>query len=285
MKKTENHLNLQFAGIADLFAYAERAKANGQNKASESVKRSSFNAFAGWEECQAAALKGWPEGLARVRALSEAFVSRVGSGMLKESFSPCETGLFFDVALVLSGEPEAWLEIVQTEEESKGSKLVTIGLNCSVSAAVSAEVVRQRGAAVLALVQLLEVSGRSVRVKVGIHAMEGGSSVSPTYSLKAAVVLKEWGEALDEDKLAFWLVCEDAFRRCFFRIMEACPLWKQLGAYAEDCYGMIGASWLPEGSDIGLEGLRSANLSEWNEAKAKAWIEGQLKAQGVILSE
>jgi hypothetical protein len=278
----EKNLVLNFANLSDLFSYIEQAKGNPQVKASERLKKNDFNAFKDWSECQAAALKGWPEGLARVKALSEAFVSKVGSGMLKESFAPAETGLFFDVGLVMTGQPEAWLQVVETEEECKGGKLVTIGLNCSVSAAVSASVIRQRGAAVMALVQLLEQAGRSVCVKVGIGV---NGADDPSFSLCASVILKGFGEALDEDKLAFWLVCEDAFRRCLFRLMEATPIWKGLGAEVEGGYGKIKKDWNPPETDIVLGGMTAFSETDWTEEKAKTWIEEQLKAQGVSLAE
>ena len=278
----EKNLVLNFANLSDMFEYIEQAKGNPQVKASERLKRNDFNAFKDWPECQAAALKGWPEGLARVKALSEAFVSKVGSGMLKESFAPAETGLFFDVGLVMTGQPEAWLQVVETEEECKGGKLVTIGLNCSVSAAVSASVIRQRGAAVMALVQLLEQAGRSVCVKVGI-GLNGADD--PSFSLCASVILKGFGEALDEDKLAFWLVCEDAFRRCLFRVMEATPIWKGLGGEVEGGYGKIKKDWNPPETDIALGGMTAFSEKDWTEEKAKTWIEEQLKAQGVSLTE
>jgi len=263
-------LELNFPSLSALFAYSEQAKGNPQPKASERLKRSDFNAFQDWKACETAALQGWPEGLAKVKALSEAYVSRVGSGMLKETFTPAETGLFFDVGLVLTGQPEAWLQVVETEEETKGGKLVTIGLNCSVSAIVPASIIRQRGAAVLALVQLLEASGRSVCVKAGI-ALNG---LEEGFGLRSSVVLKGFGEALDEDKLAFWLVCEDAFRRCWFRIMEATPIWKQLGADEGQGYGKVIQDWTPPETDIGLKGMRSSETNAWTtEAATKAWIE------------
>jgi hypothetical protein len=280
----EKHLNLTFQNLESFFAYAEKAVANGQEKASEKQKESDFNHFANWPACRAAALQGWPAGLEKVKALSEAFVSKVGSGMLKETFAPSETGLFFDVGLVLAGEPEAWLQVVETDETAKGSQLVTIGLNCTVSAGVSPSIIRQRGAAVLALVQLLEQAGRSVCVKVGI-SLSDSLERSPAYSLKASLVLKAFGEALDADKLAFWLVCEDAFRRCWFRIMEACPIWKQLRAEAGKGYGKVQGDWLPEGTDIGLKGMTFGDETAWNKAGAEAWIQAQLQAQGVSLSE
>jgi hypothetical protein len=277
----EKHIKLSFQSLTELFAYTQ--KVHGNEKASERIKESDFNCFQNWQTCRAAALTGWPEGLAKVKALSEALLQKVGSGMLKETYAPCETGLFFDVGLVLSGEPEAWLEVSQTEETAKGTKLVTIGLNCTVSCVIEAKVIRQRGAAVLALVQLLEQAGRSVCVKVGIGV--DGKGGNKDYSLEASLTLKGFGEALDADKLAFWLVSEDAFRRCFFRVMEASPIWEGLGAKAGLGYGSVKDSWLPEGTDIGLGGLRYGGGDDWTESKTEAWIKGQLQAQGVTIAE
>lgn len=275
MKKT-NSLHLTFANTAELFAYCQTD--NGQSKASEYVKVGSFNTFYDWQTCVRHAQTGWPDGLALVSDLSQAYLDKVGSGMIRETFQPAVSGLFFDVGLVLSGEPESWLETVETEEPSSGTKLITIALNATVSASVSGETIRQRGAAVLALVQLLEASGRSVRVLTGF-ALRSDSSAE----LSATLQLKGYGETLDSDKLAFWLVAEDAFRRCFFRVAESCPLWRKLGAYRESDYGRVKAEWIPEGADIALGGLRAMDASDWTPEKTKAWIEEQLRKQGVKL--
>jgi len=277
----EKHIKLSFRNLTEFFAYTQ--KVHGNEKASDRIKESDFNCFQDWRSCFHAALTGWPEGLARVKDLSEALLQKVGSAMLKETYSPSETGLFFDVGLVLSGEPEAWLEVSQTEETAKGIKLVTIGLNCTVSCGIDARVIRERGAAVLALVQLLEQAGRSVCVKVGIGV--DGRNGSKDCSLEASLTLKSFGEALDADKLAFWLVSEDAFRRCFFRVMEAAPIWEGLGAKLGSGYGSVKQDWLPEGTEIGLKGLRYGGGDDWTETKTEAWIKGQLKAQGVSITE
>jgi len=275
MKDKSKHLHLSFSHTGDAFKYME--KDNGQEKSSEQAKVGPFHCFENWPDCVRAATYGWPEGLARVSALSAALLDKVGSGMIRETFTPNVSGLFFDVGLVLSGEPEAWLETTQTEEALQGPKLVTIGLNATVSFYVSGETIQQRGAAVLALVQLLEAAGRSVRVLVGCSLL----CERKDYNLSATIQLKGFGEALDADKLAFWLVSEDAFRRCFFRIAEASPLWKRLGASQFGNYGRVQAGWIPEGSDIALEGLRSSE--GWNPERARIWVEEQLRKQGVAI--
>jgi hypothetical protein len=196
--------------------------------------------------------------------------------MLKETFRPAVSGLFFDVGLVLSGEPEAWLETAETEEETKGQKVVTLALNCTVSGGIPAATIETRGAAMLALAVLLERFGRSVRVVVGDATTRDGSY------LYAETVVKEAGEPFDLDKLAFWLVCPDVLRRCFFRICEASPLREHVDARTGGGYGCPVEGWTPEG-DITLKGILSERA--WTPEASRKWVVEQLKAQGVQFSE
>ena len=270
----EKTLHLKFRNVAESLAYM----AGSPGGESEKVRPadSTFTRLPDWPACQHAIQFGWPEGLAAVTGLVESLSALVGSGMLKETFRPAVSGLFFDVGLVLSGEPEAWLETVETEEETKGSKVVTLALNCTVSGSIRASTIQARGAAMLALAVLLERSGRSVRVIVG------DATTSDGHSLYAETLIKDAGEPFDLDKLAFWLVCPDVLRRCFFRICEASPLRKEVKAYTGGGYGQPVEGWTPEG-DITLKGIRSD--SGWTPAESRDWIIQELKGQGVQFSE
>ena len=246
-KKT---LHLKFRNIAESLAYMAGSPGGDSEKVRPAD--STFTRLPDWPACQHAIQFGWPEGLSAV------------------------SGLFFDVGLVLSGEPEAWLETVETEEETKGSKVVTLALNCTVSGAIRAATIQARGAAMLALAVLLERSGRSVRIIVG------DATTSDGHSLYAETLIKDAGEPFDLDKLAFWLVCPDVLRRCFFRICEASPLRKEVKAHTGGGYGQPAEGWTPEG-DITLRGIRSD--SGWTPAESREWIVRELKAQGVQFSE
>jgi hypothetical protein len=267
-------LRLQFRNIQETLDYM--AKSPGGSSEKERSADSTFTRLPNWPACERAIQFGWPEGLKAVSGLVESLSAFVGSGMLKETFRPAVSGLFFDVGLVLSGEPEAWLETTETEEETKGSKVVTLALNCTVSGCVPAATIEARGAAMLALAVLLERSGRSVRVVVGDATTRDGSY------LYAETVVKEAGEPFDLDKLAFWLVCPDVLRRCFFRICEASPLREHVDARMGGGYGCPVESWTPEG-DITLKGILSETA--WTPEASRRWIVEQLKAQGVQFSE
>lgn len=169
-----------------------------------------------FEGAVALAANGWPEGLAKVKPFADKLVGKLASKIQRETYTPATQGLFFDIGLVLSGEPECWLEQVETEQEcGAGNKVVTVSFSISADRTMSAESLEERGACILALVQLLEMAGRSVRV-IGILGAEynSGSAVD------SSVILKEASAPMNEDQLAFWLVSPDALRRLAFAVRE-----------------------------------------------------------------
>lgn len=264
-------MRLQFPDVQAALKYMEPAA--GKGGCSEDRRGvGAFVRLPSWEACEAAVRGGWPEGVQAVRPLVEGLEKEVGKGVLKDEYMPATQGLFFDMGLVLSGEPECWLQTEQTEQECSGARIITLAVNTTVSGSISSDTIIQRGAAVLGLAMLLERAGRAVRVVVGDATTKDG------YTLYSEIIVKEAGQPFDVDSLAFWLVCPDALRRCFFRICEASPIAKEIGCYAGGGYGCPVEGWTPEG-DITLKGIYSN--SGWNPSKTREWIRGQLEAQGV----
>lgn len=170
-----------------------------------------------FEDAVSLAVNGWPEGLAKVKPFADKLVGKLASKIQRETYTPATQGLFFDVGLVLSGEPECWLEQVETEQEGgAGSKVVTVSFAMSADGSMSAESLEQRGASILALVQLLEMAGRSVRVVAVLGSRYNGGKGT----VDSTVVLKEASAPMNEDQLAFWLVSPDALRRLAFAVRE-----------------------------------------------------------------
>jgi len=263
--------NSKFDSVGDFLAYLHGCKmtfsASAQRKNSDG-----FHEFQGWQECQTALRTGWQDGVDAVNAKSARLEAILGSSVMRESYSPATTGQFFDVGLVMSGEPECWLE---TTQEETGSKVVTIGINACISGAVNKRTIIERGAATCALVKLLETQGKSVRVVYGV-----GLNVKSDMSgdkLQLEIVLKREGDPLDLDTLAFWLVCPDAFRRLCFRFIESQgPIWSQVGS----SYGFPDKAWNPE-ADVKIPAIYSS--SDWTEERTQGWIKSILKAQGIAL--
>jgi hypothetical protein len=170
-----------------------------------------------FDEAVGLAVNGWPEGLAMVKPFADKLVGKLASKIQRETYTPAVTGQFFDIGLVMSGEPECWLETVETEQEGgAGNKVVTISFAISASAEMSKTALEERGASILALVQLLEMAGRSVRLVAILGSRYNGGSGA----VDSTLVLKEASAPMNEDQLAFWLVSPDALRRLAFAVRE-----------------------------------------------------------------
>ena len=94
--------------------------------------------------------------------------------------------------------------------------------------------------------------------------------------IQVEIVLKQEGQPLDLDSLAFWLVCPDAFRRLIFRWIEEHPQFHRI----KGSYGWPDVDWTPEG-DIRMPAIRSGET--WSDSQTKDWIIKTLSEQGVSL--
>jgi len=265
--KTHAH---KFDSVGDFLSHLDACKLPFVDSA-KAKNGNHFHEFQGWQECQTALRLGWQEGVDAVNSKSAKIESILGASIIREAYSPAVTGLFFDTGLVLSGEPECWL---QTVEEDTGSKVVTVSINACISGSVNKRTIIDRGAAVCALVKLLETQGKSVRVLYGMGLNTNWDMSGDTCRLE--VTLKREGDPLDLDTLAFWLVCPDAFRRLCFRFIEAHEIWKQVGKG----YGYPDTNWNPE-ADVKIPAISSCE--DWGQARTEGWIKGILKAQGIAL--
>jgi len=268
---------LNFESVTRLMEYCKVNRYSRRPKylPSARVKREGFSVLNSWDEALDAILIGWPQGTQLITEKIQGLSLDIGRGMLREEFTPAVAGWFFDVGLVCSGHPECWLTPQNTDEViTSGKKIVRIGVNAAVSAGVSSDAILERGAAILALADLLEVTGRSVILTQYCAVTKGNSNFCGSVALKAA------GEMLDIDSLAFWLVCPDSFRRCWFRVMETIPNAKSLGAFGPE-YGFPVADYGQEDSDVFLPGIRSAQ--KWSRDDSISWICKMLQSQGVLI--
>lgn len=163
------------------------------------------------------ARKGWPEGLAKVKAMAEQIWRVVGQEVKKLEFNYEVAGDDVDVGRFLTGEPENMMEYIEEPSVGRG-KIVHIYVNTVASCGISQETMYNRGAAVLALVDALEKLGFSCCVQT-IDAISERWSGDKNI-LRYNVTLREAGEALDMDRLAFALAHASWLRRLIFSAME-----------------------------------------------------------------
>ena len=177
------------------------------------------------------------------------------------------TGEFFDVGLVVSGEPEQWYE----EEERPAFETIDIIVNRTEACGVSTTEVRRRGAAVLALVDILS---ESYLVNVKIVNVEDYCGKTYTFEVNFD------NKPFDRDAFAFAVTSPMFNRRLAFS-------WLEKATGERKCPGYGRPADLPE-KEIG-DALYFGSSSwdyqfkEWfkTDEKAAEYVESVLKKYNV----
>ena len=128
------------------------------------------------------------------------------------------SGEFFDIGLVLSGVPEAWLEPDYSEREVPR---IVMRIDMGFTANVNSSTVINNGAKLLGIAKVLEDMGVEVQVELygfqsGWRNMNGGENETLVISL----VAKGFNEPINYKKLSSLLTTAH-FRRGIFKVMES----------------------------------------------------------------
>lgn len=251
----------------------------------------SFSEFFGSPDFETAldlARNGWPEGERHVKRLALDLFDKV-SNMIERPYPVYDVeGSEIDVARYLEGEPECWQRMEERVTEGPGRRLVRLVYVCTVAARVSAETIRARGAALVALIHLLEYAGHGVEVTLAASVGHHGAGLERA---EQYVNLKAPEQPLDLPRLAFALIHPSSYRRLIWAVQETLPEWAVLlygfrenGTYGSGRNGFDSR----ERGEIYIGGVGGAQIdaNQWtNPEAARAWIIEQLKAQGVAVRE
>jgi hypothetical protein len=262
-------------------AFVERAVngdsvlASDRRSSRESDASSSWDYGAGWDGAVKLAELGWPDGLER---LERAQAEILGGGTLtvRHEVHYDVAGDEPDVGRFVSGEPENMLTFDTVITAGPGP-IVSLVVNLSCSAVISARSYFARGAAVMVLIDALEDAGRRVELSVVASGRSGLSGGTDTIR----VLIKQADQPLDRDRLAF-VVCHPAFfRRLCFSVWEQSSIERieQFGFRTAGGYGMP-VRYMDQSEDaIYSPGIYSG--SDWLPDRARAWVLDHLKRQGV----
>lgn len=148
------------------------------------------------------------------------------------------TGVAVDVDRYLSGEPENMLDSVPVTVPTFG-RVVRVLVNGAASSRVEAETIRKRGAAIVALVEAVELAGCSAEVLVTFPVSDRETGRKSSF-YAATVTAKAADQALDLDALAFLLAHPSMLRRCVFAVeeTEGRKVRDQFGFYPGGGYGL-----------------------------------------------
>lgn len=146
------------------------------------------------------------------------------------------TGEQFDIGLVLSGVPEAWLEPIIEEEEVNQ---VTIKIDLTFNSGVKNRDIVKNASKLLAIATVLEELGVQVRVECYNFPIEYDSSARNRVII-IENVLKDYDEPINYRKLSSYLTTAQ-FRRGGLRMIEQMAGQSVAGGYGyqDHCEGVI----------------------------------------------
>lgn len=118
-------------------------------------------------------------------------------------------GDYFDVGDVLQGEPECW----RREEMGEVKPVVPVWVNFGMHCGITKEVICNRGAAVVALVDELQNQGYIVDLHI-VHSTDFGNGIKFHMNIKVGT------NPVDIDEIAYLLVDVSNLRRIAFTVLE-----------------------------------------------------------------
>lgn len=232
-------------------------------------------------------IDGWAEGRDKVEKLTGGLVASLAGRIMREEWVPDVEGHYIDVPLFLEGEPECWRRPEEVYSETGTARRhVRILFNGTVSGGVPVEVINARGAALAALVDLLELAGHAVTLDL-VHSSGRGEVFSQIVALKPA------NERADLAKLMFWLAHPSALRRMAFAYWEGLSQAdRQKHSFVKHGgYGQCQTPYLDEAErpDVYI-GEGNIGTPEgrglWTDlAATKKWLSATLAELGVRIAE
>ena len=273
---------VSFDNVIDMYNAAEAEPQEGSYAAeggycsTQNRELDSFQGVKNWAEAVQLRKDGWPEGLRKAEALASKITGIVAGQMPVQEIMYAVSGNYVDIGRYLEGDPECFGYLEDTENliNAPMGKIVRIGVNVAVSAAVDKFTIERRGAAILAVTKLLELVGRSVTVDT-IWASSDSGGGKTTNVVKTHV--KKSGENLSPESLAF-AIAHPAYLRMFqFRFQELMPT-----AMAEQ-HGVGYKGYPSEYSSKEYDIFLPHNLSSdfQGDDSIVAWVKKTLAEQGI----
>lgn len=232
-----------------------------------------------FDDAIALARAGWPDGAARIRAFADPIMSRVTSIIERDEYVWDREGVDFDVAAVLSGDPDHWLRHETHLAAGPGRRIIKVVVSGAFSWTVPAANIQRRGAAICALAECLDVAGYAAEIELVNDCGTSCDSTGRHHQIRAT--LKRPDQPLDMPALAVALTHPLAHRRLYFTTLEQSAFvsgWSRTG------YGRP-SNPTDDRGDVFLPTM-IGNPPEWSsDGRAREWVVDQLKAQGVSVRD
>lgn len=227
-------------------------------------------------EASRLAVEGVPASEIAVRDLADGIKATASKAEAFSRFEYDVCGDDVDVSRFLSGEPENMMRY--TTEERQGGKILSILIQGGASSTVGLTEILNRGAAILALTDILETAGYRVELQYAscAHVYGKGEYVTVQFALKRSQ------DGLDVTRLTYSLCCASMFRRHVWKWRETLPkVFRYQMGWMQDVTDETRPSdvmqkHLPHDVYIGKDYTDFLTLDS-----ARAWIANTLRSIGI----
>ena len=163
-----------------------------------------------WEDMMKLFSAGYRDGLREISSRVE--VIEANAQRVTSQYEKQETGILFDVAEVLEGTPECWLNFTEEPVRDVVKMYVDIGM----WSGITEDQKLNRGAAIISLVDQLSESGKIVE----LYATMSSEKMSSTDTLYTFIQCRINTQPLDMDQLGFLFSHLSSTRRLFWAVRE-----------------------------------------------------------------
>jgi len=223
---------------------------------------------------------GWESGAEQIKKLVDQVSEILKPESMKMDFVHDVAGGIPDIGRSIVGLPDSMIRFSPPEFPTKPIKIV---VNCTASAGISADTLFNRGAAVGAVIDVLELRG--YRCELWIVASTKGHSARG--SMAVSTKIKDSNQPLDLTSLSFCLAHPAFFRRLMFAAWET---WdrdtrQKHGITSSSGYGSCVDAEI-EGTDLYFECAHLNDRSRFSSPeKCAEWVKETLINNGYVENE
>lgn len=264
----------RFDSLWEMLDYANDNTNKGQSEQGDE----SFSETKDWADAYRLGKDGWQASRPKVDAMLEALRDRIGQRLdMALSVRWDVSGGVVDVGRWCAGLPDHMIDF-PIEPQEKMGKVVRLFIDYGASSSYTSEYMRQRGVAILALIDTLKTLGVSMEIW-------GETAVSNTNSTaihSTVVRLHEPSNRLDIDELMFALGHPSMLRRVTFGVRERSKVARSINAYAGGGYGKTRTMLFARDmqADVRIERLENGNSTMM--ADPVEWVMQTVTGLGLV---
>lgn len=269
--RTDEKLTQQFDNVERWLTFLRSPVPAPKLKQSSILNDRAFTHTGSLEEALDLAERGWPEGIERVEELSAKLSEEIIKTLHVPEVTYDVTGDMLDVGRFVRGEPEDFMTLTPAEIELE-PRILHLVVNISASWGVSGGTLIRKGAAVVALVDVLERHGKRVII----------DCMAKTDDVETWVRIKESDAPVQLANLVYLLAHPSALRRLMFLSWEhfSEEIRRRYGFHYFGGYGKVEETAADKRGDIYVPGM-DLRIRGWDESEAVPWLLGKLSEQGI----